>query len=263
MAGLALVTGASSGIGLALAHRFADGGHDLVIAAENDAVHDAARELDRPGIRVVPVQVDLSTGEGVERLCAQVSELAPRLDAVALNAGTAHNGPFVEDSLETVLRVVDLNCRSTIHLARRLLPPMVGARRGRVLVTSSIAARSPGPYHAVYAASKAFVLSFAEAIRYELRDTGVSVTSLIPGATDTEIFDKGTYAGTRIEQGHKDDPNDVARQAYEALMAGKHAVITGGLRSKVPFTAARLLPDPLAARGAARETKPPAEETQT
>jgi short-subunit dehydrogenase len=253
---LALVTGASSGIGLSLARTFADEGYDVVVAAEDDAVHDAAAALDRDGVRVVPAQVDLATAEGVGRLCAQVAELAPRLDVAALNAGVANGGLFVESDLEADLRLVDLNCRSTVHLAKRVLPPMVESGRGRLLVTSSIAAAAPGPYHATYAASKAFVHSFAEALRHELRDTGVTVTSLMPGPTDTEIFERGDLSGTRLDDADKDDPDDVARSAYEALMAGKDAVITGGLGHRVQVAAGRLLPDRVAAAVAGRQAEP-------
>jgi short-subunit dehydrogenase len=253
---LALVTGASSGIGLALARRLADEDHDVVLAAEDDAIDAAAGDLDRPGVRVVPVQVDLATGEGVGRLCARVAELAPRLDVVALNAGIANGGPFVESELESDLRLVDLNCRSTVHLAKRVLPPMVEAGRGRVLITSSIAAAAPGPYNATYAASKSFVHSFAQALRHELRDTGVTVTSLMPGPTDTQIFERGELTGTRLAESTKDDPDDVAREAYDALMAGRDSVVTGGLGNRVQVVASRLLPDRVAAAAAARQAEP-------
>jgi uncharacterized protein len=256
MSRLALVTGASSGIGLAFARRLADEQFDVVIAAEDGAIEDAALDLDRPGIRVVPVHVDLAAREGVEQLCARVAELAPRVDLVALNAGIANGGPFVESDLEADLRVVDLNCRSTVHLAKRILPPMVEAGHGRILVTSSIAGAAPGPYQATYAASKVFVHSFAEALRHELRDSGVTVTSLLPGPTDTEIFERGELTDTRLGQSEKDDPDDVAREAYDALMAGRDAVVTGGLRNRAQAAVSRVLPDRLAAAAAARKTEP-------
>jgi short-subunit dehydrogenase len=253
---LALVTGGSGGIGLALARRLAEEDYHLVIAAEDEAVDEAARDLDRPGIRVVPVRVDLATREGVGQLCARVAELAPRLDLLALNAGVANGGPFVASDEEADLRLVDLNCRSTVHVAKRLVPPMVEAGHGRVLITSSIAAAAPGPYQATYAASKSFVHSFAEALRHELRDTGVTVTSLLPGPTDTEIFERGDMADTRLGRSEKDDPDKVAREAYAALMAGRHAVVTGRRRNRAQVAAARLLPDRVTAAAAARRTEP-------
>jgi short-subunit dehydrogenase len=253
---LALVTGASSGIGRSLARTFAGEGYDVMVAAEDDSIHETAQALDREGVRVVPVQVDLATAEGVGQLCAHVAELAPRLDIVALNAGVANGGLFVESDLEADLRLIDLNCRSTVHLAKRVLPAMVEAGQGRLLVTSSIAAAAPGPYHATYAASKAFVHSFAEALRHELKDTGVTVTSLMPGPTDTEIFERGDLTGTRLDESEKDHPDDVARSAYEALMAGKDAVVTGGLRNRAQVAAGRLLPDRVAAAVAGRQAEP-------
>jgi len=253
---LALVTGASSGIGRSLAWVFVEHGYDLVVAAEDDALHTAAARLDERGAEVLPVQVDLSTPDGVETLHEQVRSLGRPVDAAALNAGIAVGGEFRDTDLDDDLRLVDLNCRSTVHLAKLLVRDMVQAGQGRLLFTSSIASAAPTPYQATYGASKAFVQSFAEALRHELQGTGVTVTALLPGPTDTEIFDRGGLEDTRLAQGHKDDPDDVARDAYEALVQGRSQVVTGSVLNKLQVAAAGVLPDPVKSAVVTRQTKP-------
>jgi short-subunit dehydrogenase len=254
---LAVVTGASTGIGLALAREFVDHGFDVVIAAEEPEIHQAAAELAAPERHVFPVQVDLSTADGVDTLHAEVAATGRTPEAAALNAGIGVSGRFDETRLEDQLRLVDLNVRSTVHLAQLLLRDMVRAGRGRLLVTSSIAAVAPGPYHATYAASKAFVHSFAEGVREELKDTGVTVTSLMPGPTDTEFFRRADMGDTALGQmDGKDDPQDVARDGFEALMAGKASVVAGSAKNRIQAELGTHLPDALAAPLMARMTKP-------
>ena len=245
--GLAVVTGASSGIGRSLAKEFARRGFDVVVAAEDDAIHDTAAELEASGRTVWPVQVDLSTPEGVVTLYREVQGLGRPVDALALNAGVGVGGRFVHTDLEDDLRLVDLNVRSTVHLAKLVIREMVARGEGRVLVTSSIAATAPGPYHATYAASKAFGHSFAEGIRQELKDTGVTVTSLMPGPTDTEFFGRADMEDTKIAQGHKDDPDDVAEDGLDALFSGKATVVAGSMRNKLQAELGTHLPDAVAA----------------
>jgi short-subunit dehydrogenase len=175
---LAVVTGASSGIGRALAAQFAENGYDLVVAAEDDRIEPVARTLGRNGVQAIGVQANLATFDGVEDLYQAIQE-AGRPDAVALNAGVGVGGDFARDNdLADELRLIGLNVTGAVHLARRVLPDMIAAGRGGLLFTSSIAATAPGPYHATYAASKAFLLSFAEAIRYELREDHVVAGSM-------------------------------------------------------------------------------------
>ena len=254
--GLAVVTGASSGIGLSLAKVFAAHGYDLVIAAEDDAIRAAGDQLRTQGVSVRPEQVDLSVPAGVQALYDAVQETRRPVAAAALNAGVGVGGPFVETDLDADLRLVDLNCRSTVHLAKLLARDMVRQGEGRLLVTASIAATAPGPFHATYAASKAFVHSFAEAIRYELKDTGVSVTSLMPGPTDTDFFERADMLDTRVGSSAKDDPDEVARDGFDALMAGKDHVVAGSLKNKVQATASIHAPDQVGAATQARLTKP-------
>lgn len=253
---LALVTGASSGIGLELAKQFADHGFDLVVAAEDDELAEAARDLAARGVSVEPIRVDLSEGDGVERLYQKVVQVGRPLDAAALNAGIGSGGGFEETPLEQELRLVDLNVRSTVQLARYVVRDMAGRGEGRILFTSSIASTMPGPFAAVYNASKSFVQSFALALREELKDRGVTVTSLMPGPTDTEFFERAGMTDTKLGSSEKDDPADVARDGFEALMAGKERVVSHSLRTKVQGRAGKLVPDSMKAKMHREQARP-------
>jgi short-subunit dehydrogenase len=254
---LAVVTGASTGIGRALADELASRGFDLVIAADEDRIATAARELS-PGAGVTAVQVDLSTAGGVEELHRRVRELGRPVAVAALNAGIAANGRFDRSSLADDLRVVDLNVRSVVHLAKLLVRDMLAAGEGRLLVTSSIAAVAPGPYQATYSASKAFVHSFAVAIGHELKGTGVTVTSLMPGPTDTDFFARADMEDdTRLgRSGHKDDPAEVAKDAVDALLEGRSSVVAGSFANRIQAELGTHLPDALAAPLLARMSRP-------
>jgi short-subunit dehydrogenase len=253
---LALATGASSGIGRELAKQFGSNGFDVIVAAEDDAIIEAAAELRASGVQAEAVQVDLALPEGVEELYQRATEGGRRLDAVAINAGFGASGDFArDDDLESELRLVDLNVRSAVHLAKRVLHDMTQHGTGRVLFTSSIAGTMPGPYYAVYAASRAFLYSFAEGVRYELRDTDVTVTALLPGATDTEFFARADMEDTKAGQGKKDDPAEVAKEGFEALMRGDDKVVAGSFKNKLAAAVARVLPEPVQAGLQARNSQ--------
>jgi short-subunit dehydrogenase len=254
-AGLALVTGASSGIGRSLAGEFARHGYDLVVVADDDAIREAAAALEAEGRIVTPVQADLATAEGVEAVNRELAAIGRPVTAAALNAGVGAGGPFAENDLADDLRVVDLNVRATVHLAKLLVREMLRSGDGKLLFTSSIAARMPGPWYATYAASKAFIQSFAEALRHELQDTGVTVTALMPGPTDTEFFERADMVDTKVGQGSKDDPDDVARAGFEALMAGKDHVVAGSPKNAVMAAGARAMPETARAAVHAQMTK--------
>jgi uncharacterized protein len=240
----AVVTGASSGIGLALAKVFAEEGFDLLIAAEDEELDAAARELSQTSASVEAVRVDLAETEGVEQLHERIQAAARPVDALCLNAGRGAGGAFVgETDLADELEIVDLNVRSTVHLAKLALPNMVARGEGRVLFTSSVASTMPGTFQAVYNASKSFVQSFALALRNELKDSGVTVTSLMPGPTDTEFFEVAEMEDTKIGAEEKDDPGEVARQGFEALMAGRERVVGGSVKNKLQVAASKVLPD--------------------
>jgi short-subunit dehydrogenase len=273
---LAVVTGASSGIGRELAARFAEGGFDLIVAAEDERIVEAARSFEARGaeagggplpgeapgeadrIRATGIQADLATFDGVEELYRAIKAAGRAPDALAINAGIGVGGDFARDNdLAAELRLINLNITGAVHLAKRLLPGMIANGTGGVLFTSSIAATAPGPYHATYAASKAFLLSFAEALRYELRDTGITVTALMPGPTETEFFDRAGLQDSKLGSDiKKDDPAEVARQGFEALLAGKDHVVAGSLKNKAQVAVGRVLPQTAKAAIQGRMTRP-------
>jgi uncharacterized protein len=241
----AVVTGASSGIGFELAKQFAEHGYDLLVCAEDAAIDQAAADLRRDGQnQVIPVRADLATFNGVEELYAAILETGRPVDAIAINAGRGIGGDFVRmTDLDDELNVIAVNVTSTVHLAKRVLPDMVSRGSGRVLFTSSIASMMPGTYQAVYNASKSFVQSFAEALRAELNDTDVVVTSLMPGPTDTNFFHRAEMDDTKVGASKKDDPALVAKQGFEALMDGKEKVVAGSAKTKVQGAASKVMPD--------------------
>ena len=241
--GLAVVTGASSGIGLELARQFAAHGFDLLVAAEDDELATAVVDLQRSGVTVKAARLDLATHQGVDELYRQIRDAGRPVDALALNAGIGAGGPFVQTDLADELKLIDLNVRSVVHLAKHVVRDMVARGRGRVLITSSIASTMPGSFQAVYNASKSFVQSFALGLCHELKDSGVTVTTLMPGPTDTEFFERAEMLDTRVGGGEKDDPADVARDGFEALMAGDERVVSASLSTKAQARASRLLPD--------------------
>jgi short-subunit dehydrogenase len=247
---LAVVTGASSGIGLELAKQFADNGFDLIVAAEDELTDAAAslRALTGEDGLVQAVRVDLRRPEGVEELYAAIQRDGRRLTAIALNAGVGQGGAFIDTDLDDELSIIDLNVTSTVRLAKLVLRDMVAADHGRVLVTSSIASTMPGSFQAVYNASKSFLQSFTEALQNELKDTSVTLTTLMPGPTETEFFDRADMSeDTKVGTSKKDDPAQVARQGFEALMSGKPRAVGGGLKTKVQEAAAKVMPDRLKA----------------
>jgi short-subunit dehydrogenase len=229
----AVVTGASAGIGFELARQCVEHDFDLVICAEDQGIREAARHLAAAGASVRAVRADLATYDGVEELYLAITETGRPVDALLLNAGVGVAGPFLSTELDDELRMIALNVTSVVHLAKRVLPMMVSRHQGRVLVTASVASTAGAPYLAVYGATKSFDLSFAEALRRELQDTGVTVTALQPGATDTELFDRAEVEAIKIAQGKKDDPSDVAKQGFEAMMAGKDRVIAGSFERRL------------------------------
>lgn len=246
---LALVTGASSGIGFELAKRFADDGYDLVIAAEDDGITTAAGKLSHNGAHVRPVKVDLRSPEGVTELCERATEGRHALDAAAINAGVGTSGKFVDSDLEHDLSVIDLNVRSTTHLTKLVLRDMVERGSGKVLLTSSVASMMPGSYQNVYNATKSYVQSLAEAIHDELHGSDVTVTALMPGPTGTNFFHRAGLDNTPVGKAPKDDPARVADEGYRAMRRGDQKVMAGSLVSKAMGTLNRVLPDRVKALG--------------
>jgi uncharacterized protein len=243
----AVVTGASSGIGFELAKQFAQNGFDLLVTAEDDGLESAADQLQSMGTQVHSARADLSTFNGVEQLYAAITATGRPVSAAALNAGVGQGGAFIDTDLADELKIIDLNVKSTVHLAKRLLPEMVARDDGRVLITSSIASTMPGPFQAVYNASKSFLQSFAEALDNELKNTKVTITSLMPGPTETNFFHRAGMDDTMVGQSSKDDPAQVAKQGFDALMEGKSKIIAGSVTTRAQGVTSGVLPDKLKA----------------
>ena len=255
--GLAVVTGGSSGIGLELAKLFAADSYDLLIAARSEHVHEVASRMREAGTSVEACRADLSTPEGVEALHAAIQAAERPLEAIAINAGVGLGGPFVENRWEDELNLMRINVVETVHLAKLVVPGMVAQGRGRVLFTSSISGTTPVPFEAVYGASKAFVLSFAEAIRNELLDTGVTVTALLPGQTETNFFHHARMDDTSIGAGPKSEPADVAKAGYEAMMDGREKVVAGSIATHLEAAVLnRILPDSMKAERHRKMSEP-------
>jgi len=241
----AVVTGASTGIGYHLARVFAQNGFDVLVTADEDRITEAAREIEALGAKVYSVQADLSKDEEVERLWREILATGRTVDAIALNAGFGLGGDFVETDLKKELKMIDLNVKAVVHLAKLAAKQMVGSRSGRILITASIAGTMPTPQQAVYGATKAFDLEFAQSLSYELRDTGVTVTALKPGATDTEFFHRAEMDDTKVGTSGKEsnDPAEVAQQAYDALMRGEKELFAESLTTKMAGVTGRFMPD--------------------
>jgi short-subunit dehydrogenase len=250
---LALVTGASSGIGLSLAADLANRGYDLIVCSAGDRLQTTAQQLRALQVEVIAVQADLATSEGIERLWDQVTDLGRKLDVACINAGVGVGGLFVETDLEAELNMVGLNCAGTIHLAKHVVEHMTRQGEGKILFTASIAGEMVAPREAVYAASKAFVLSFAHSLRYELRDSGITVTALQPGPTNTEFFHRAGMDDTEVGSKGKSEsqPDDVARQGIDALLAGDDHVYAASMKTKLEGKLANVVPG--AMKGAMHE----------
>lgn len=241
---LALVTGASSGIGLGLAKELANRGYDVVIASVGNRLTGAAEDIRSRGHQVIDVNADLATREGVNQLWVQVRSLGRPVDIGCINAGVGVGGLFSETDLDAKLNMVELNCVGTIQLAKLLVRHMKELNAGRMLFTASIAGEMVAPREAVYAATKAFVLSFAHSLRYELKATGITVTALQPGPTDTDFFHRAGMDDTEVGQKGKSEsqPDDVARQGIEALLAGKDHVYAASFKTKLEGALANVTP---------------------
>ena len=255
---LAVVTGASNGIGYNLARVFAENGYDLIINGEDSSLQTAASELKALGVNVTPVQADLATFDGCKQFWGQVESSGRTLDAIAINAGVGVGGLFAETDLLKEINLVRLNVESTVHIAKYAVQKMVKQGSGKILITSSIAGEMVAPKEAVYAASKAFDLSFAKSLRYELKDTGITVTALQPGPTDTNFFERADLGDTKAgTSGKKDsDPYDVAKQGFKALMDGDEHVYSASLGTKIQGALAGIAPEGLVAKMHEKMTEP-------
>jgi short-subunit dehydrogenase len=257
---LALVTGASSGIGRELAKQFAAHDFDLVLCAEDAGLEGIAAQLRASaGADVRTVQADLSTYDGVEQLYAAISADGRPLGAAALNAGVGLGGAFLDTDLAAELKMIDLNVVGTVHLAKRLLPDMVAQGAGKILVTSSIASTMPGSFQSVYNATKSFLQSWTEALQNELKDSSsnVTITSLMPGPTDTNFFHRAGMDDTPVgKSSSKDDPAQVAEQGFKALFDEDATVVAGSATTKLTGVMNKVLPDKAKAAAHRQMAKP-------
>jgi short-subunit dehydrogenase len=236
---LALVTGASTGIGYFLARECANHGYDLIVAADEARIERAAEELRFTGVDVRAVEADLATMEGVDTVRDAAGDRPVEL--LLANAGRGLGGDFLDQDFAEARRVVDTNITGTLYLIWRIAGDMRSRGEGRILITGSIGNFMPGAYQAVYNGSEAFLDSFSFALRAELGDTGVSVTCLMPGATDTEFFARADMAGVAGAE-RKDDPAEVARLGFEAMMRGDEQDAISGWRSRLQSALATVMP---------------------
>lgn len=241
----AVVTGASSGIGYHLARVFAENGYDLLITADDAQIADAARNLESTGVKITSVQADLTKHEETEQLWRDILAAGRPIDAIALNAGVGPGGDFAETDLAKELDMIRLNVMANVILAKYAVRQMAGRREGKILITSSIAGTMPTPNHAIYGATKAFLLEFAQSLHYELKDRGITVTALKPGATDTEFFRRSELEDTKVAEEAKksNDPAKVAQQGFHALMEGKAEVFAESITTKIAGTLGGMAPD--------------------
>ncbi len=246
---IAVVTGASSGIGYELARVFARNGFDLIIAADSARIFSVAQDFRECGHHDVleVLQIDLSSRSGVDELCQVIDKYGDRVEAIAVNAGVGVYGRFQETDIEDEMSMMGLNIIGVVQLSKHMVKKFVSRGSGKILFTSSVAAVMPGPFYAVYAASKAFVQSFAEGIREELIGTGVTITALQPGATDTGFFDRAHMQDSKVYDAKKDDPAIVAQQGFEALMAGKDHVVAGSWVNKIQSGMSKFVTEPMKA----------------
>jgi short-subunit dehydrogenase len=233
-----LITGAASGIGLALAREFAKHGHDLVLTSRVDSeLANVAAELTaKHQIDVGTLAMDLERPDAPQRLFDSVRQEGMEIDILVNNAGVGYRGEFWEVPLEHQLSILRVNIEAVVRLTHLFLPPMINRNYGRLLNTASIAGFEPGPLLAVYHASKAFVLSFTEALAVELEDTKITATALCPGATDTDFFPKAGMLDTKaFQKGPVMAPRKVAELGYKALMRGDRTVVAGGANKAMVF----------------------------
>ncbi|WP_285009723.1 SDR family NAD(P)-dependent oxidoreductase [Pedobacter faecalis] len=254
----ALVTGATSGIGYELAKLFAADGYNLVIVSRDQQELDRkAEEFRAQGVQVHAIAADLFNRDESFAVHEKVKSMGIHIDVLVNDAGQGVYGLFQDNELARELDIIELNVSSLVILTKLFLKDMLQKDAGKILNVASIASKVPGPWQAVYHGTKAFVLSFSEGIREELKETGITVTALLPGVTDTDFFNKADMQSSTIVQ-DKDamsDPADVAKDGYEALMSGKDKV-TSGLKNKIQVAMSNVLSDSAAAHNMHQQQKP-------
>src|SRR3954464_12815917 len=251
----AIVTGASTGIGLELAKCCAREGFDVLIAADEPEIETAANDIRPLGAVVETLQADLSTLEGCDRLYEAAKGSGRPVDALLANAGRGLGHAFLDQDFNEARLVVDTNITGTLYLIHKVGNDMRQRNAGRILITGSIAGFTPGSFQAVYNGSKAFLDSFSFALREELRDTKLTVTCLMPGATETEFFARADMMDTKVGTAKKDNAAEVAKAGFDAMMRGDGDIVTG-LKNKVQSSVAKMLPAGVLARQHRHQAEP-------
>lgn len=255
----ALITGATNGIGYELARLFAADGYQLVIVArDSDELDRTTMELSAQyGVNITPIAIDLFDRQNAHQLFQMVQEKGISIDVLVNNAGQGVYGKFQDTELERELNIMDLNMGSLVILTKLFLKPMLEKGNGKILNLASIASKLPGPWQAVYHGTKAFVLSFSEAIRSELEGTGITVTALMPGPTDTDFFNKADMQDSKMVQDESSlaDPAKAAADGYKALMEGRDKVISG-FKNKAQVAMGNMMPDSAVADTMYQQQKP-------
>lgn len=238
---LAIITGASTGVGFELATLAAKDGYDLIVVADEPLIDAAAADFKQFGTSVEAVEADLSTIEGVDMLLAAAE--SRQIDLLCANAGRGLGHGFLDQNVAGWRKVVDTNITGTLYLLQKVLAPMVARNDGKVLVTGSIAGYIPGAFNAVYNGTKAFVDNFTDALRNEIKESeGVTLTTLMPGPVETEFFARGGMLDTSVGANpNKSDPADVAKDGWDALMAGTASIVSGW-KNKLQATLANVTP---------------------
>ena len=236
----AIVTGASTGIGFELASIAAERGHDLLVVADEPLIDAAAADFRRHRVEVRSIEADLATIEGVDRLLHAAG--GRQVDILCANAGRGLGRAFLDQKVEDWRHVIDTNITGTIYLLQQVMRQMVARDQGKVLVTGSIAGYMPGTFNAVYNGTKAFIDNFTDALRNEIKDSGgVTLTTLMPGPTETEFFERADLMDTKVGTDEKDDAGKVALEGWEAMMKGEAHVVTGW-KNKIQKTVANVTP---------------------
>jgi short-subunit dehydrogenase len=243
---LAVVTGASSGIGFELAKIAAREGYDLLIVADEPEINEAAAELRSTGVNVDAIEADLATTESVAVLVESIRNNRSQIELLLANAGRGLGHGFLDQDLGKIRHVIDTNITGTMELIHAVGNMMRDQRRGKILITGSIAGFMPGTFQAVYNGTKAYLNSFSFALRNELKDSGVTVTCLMPGATDTRFFERADMLDTKIGAQEKDDPADVARIGFDAMMDREGDVVSGW-KNKLQAAVANVMPSDMLA----------------
>ena len=254
----ALITGATSGIGLELAKLFAKDDYNLIIVARDPAeLATTKQKLAKEGNEIITIEKDLFERENAFAVYDEVKERGITVDVLVNNAGQGVYGEFKDTDIRRELGIIDLNIAALVILTKCFVRDMVERKSGKILNLASIASKMPGPWQSVYHGTKAFVLSFSEAIRQETKDLGITVTALLPGVTDTDFFDKADMLGSKAAQDESkmSDPADVAKDGYDALMAGDDKVVSG-LKNKIQMAMSNVTPDAKLAQRAENMQEP-------